>query len=339
MQDRRTIESMTILRLFGKIVGILFLHIGLWILLLFFVFSQFLATPDYLLQSAKNNNVYSATTEEIIDTTIQEKGTELNGIAIEKERYEEALQAVITPQFIQSQAEIVVEATYDWLEGTTDKPSFTLNIDNQREELINELSMLAVEELEALPTCNSFEQLQINANLDNPTCIPPNFNPQQTRETFAQELRSSPDFFGETQVNSEELFDSTSDSQTQINWQEGPRQFERAQTTWLYGTILILLGAGIGVLSSKSRLKGIRFIALQVLLVGVAIGLLAVAGAIVGGHTFGLEATNALEVAGIDMLGEFTSDLTRLLFVFAGLYTGVGIAGLIAIKKKKPTNP
>lgn len=334
-ENTSTIKTMNALKLLGKICGVLFIHLGLWFLLFYFVFTNFFVTPNYLLESAKNNGLYEAAAEELIQTTIQEQGNEVSGVAISDDRFKNALQNVITPELLQSQAEIIVLATYDWLEGDTDRPTFTLNVNNQREVLAGELARLAAEELESLPVCTSPGQVQVNSSENIPTCKPPGFDLQETESDIKSALLNSADFFSETQISSEEIFNNDDNNQTQVNWQEGPRQFERAQNSWIFGIVFVAFGVGIVALLSGSRRSTVHLFSMQLLLVGLAVGVPAMVGLLIGSSFIRPPNSSMLETAGFKMLEEFGADMVQLLFVFAGVCIAIGLGGLLLTKRRK----
>ncbi|MFO0881988.1 MAG: hypothetical protein U0491_00860 [Candidatus Saccharimonadales bacterium] len=70
----------------------------------------------------------------------------------------------ITPAFIQTSTEAVINGTYGWLKGTYSQPTFSVDISVLKSALVTNLTDYLVQRVNALPTCSK-------------TSTPPSFDP------------------------------------------------------------------------------------------------------------------------------------------------------------------
>ncbi len=75
---------------------------------------------------------------------------------------------ILTPAFFENSVTTVIDATYDWLQGKTDKPTFEIKITKDKETFIRFLSVAFKEKMLALPECEAG------------SIVPPDFNPLES---------------------------------------------------------------------------------------------------------------------------------------------------------------
>lgn len=322
------------LRVFLKIAGVVSLHLGLWVVLFFFVFMRLLATPDFLLNSAQESGMYEAAAQEFITASLEEQSIEVSGVNIRDGQVREALGNVATPEFLQKQVETIVFSVYAWLEGETERPSFVLNLEEERESLAESLSQSVREELEALPTCASTEELQANANATDAVCTPEGFDPEQTQEEVKQELLQSDEFFESGQLNSEDIFEQNE----QLKSSRLPTEFQDARSSWWYGGALLIVGVGLVLYASENRKQGIRLISIQLIIVGASLGLLGLLGLILESLSTNTADLTSLQLASLQILRDVGGEINKIVLLFGGASAAIGIAGIIT-SKQPPASP
>lgn len=84
-----------------------------------------------------------------------------------------ALNGTFSPNFVQYQAEKILDNAYDWMEGKTPNFSFSVPIDQKRDTLIEQLSKALEPQIAALPICTPL----LAAN--NTACRPLDQTPAQ----------------------------------------------------------------------------------------------------------------------------------------------------------------
>lgn len=323
-------KNVDALKFLGKLTGVALLHVGVWLLVFFFLFSRLLATPDFLLESAQNNGVYQAAANEIAATTAAEETIETAGITLGEAEAKSIIGQVITPDFIQTQVETVVGSFYDWLEGNTPKPTFRLDASEERDTLVALFSRAAVKNLEDLPECITVSEFQAEALENEITCIPPQFNAAEFEQNLQQELVESDEFFAEASVHSEELLGQEFDFANSTV----PSDFQEASSSWWYGILMLIIGAGILVNLGRPKARGARTIALQLLIIAAGLGVLGLAGAWLGSVTINNPDATELEIAAFSMIKDVGAAANYIVLSAATVCAALGVVGLALIKKR-----
>jgi membrane-associated HD superfamily phosphohydrolase len=84
-----------------------------------------------------------------------------------------ALNATFTPDFVQAQVEGIIANAYDWTEAKSPEFTFSIPVDQKRDELIQQLAKAIEPQIAALPICESVLQSQQS------TCRPPTVTVEQ----------------------------------------------------------------------------------------------------------------------------------------------------------------
>lgn len=101
------------------------------------------------------------------------------GINTSSDALKTALNATFTQDFVQTQIEGIVANAYDWTEGKIPAFTFSIPVNQKRDTLIQQLSKAIEPQIEALPTCQSAQQIQ------QLTCRPPDLTVEQFANLLA----------------------------------------------------------------------------------------------------------------------------------------------------------
>ncbi len=196
-----------------------------------------------------------------------------------------ALKKTFPPSYIQTHAETIIDATYDWIEAKTDKVTFSIPINDKMTEFAANLATQIQPRLATLPACGGM----IPPNDGAPTCIPRGLNIAQ----FAAQLSDITKTDGNNFLSKPITQDSFGNTQTHLDWV--PKV--TSQLGWLNWTMLtlgILCATGY-VLLSDSKLRGLKVVGHRVFWQGLV-------AAVVGGVVwyFGGQSSMASLLGGLE---------------------------------------
>jgi ABC-type sugar transport system permease subunit len=206
---------------------------------------------------------------------------------ITKTELQTALNNTFPPPYLQQETEVVINATYDWVEGKTPKISFSIPVDQKRAEFSANLATLLQARLATLPQCKT----RINPDVNNPTCIPQGMSAADLSKQLTQ-LDDGSDF-----LNKPLTADSFSGSFAAQN---------TLPTTWVPATVanidwlLIALPIGIVVFAvgyiflSDDKLKGWGIISRRIFINGL---LLTIVGVLVWQMSGSFKLSNILNMS------------------------------------------
>ncbi len=135
---------------------------------------------------------------DLVETGAIEQGT----FIVDPVKIRETVEASYDAAFLQSQAEEIINGTFDWLDGTTDKPIFSVSLGGQAKPFIENLTVVFQEHVASLPDCTGATSA---FDLTTSPCKPPGFDPEAEIRAYNQELADfvSPGIENEALLTSE----------------------------------------------------------------------------------------------------------------------------------------
>lgn len=299
----------------------LLLHIALPLLVLASVFTLVFATAHPIKQSLEDAQVYAAFTETISQELSSQAGTD-DTLAMPQEELSGAVEHAITAELLQEQVEQAIDATYDWLNGITPQPEFTIDLRESRERFATSISSYAADRLESLPTCSSLDQLQNEIDPLTAECVPPGFDPQAEVETYTQELLNSDQFIPEAQFSSTEIFENI-DEETRS---DVPATFQQLkQAVWTATAVSVVLALAIFLLAPTRRI-GLRRVGLNLTIAGFWLGIFVALSWVFRDVLFSIGSDAApVQVAVIDAVGLLIDQALTSVAIWAGSFIIVGL--------------
>jgi hypothetical protein len=224
---------MVFLRAFfrGIMLLVILVSVALWVVA--GTLQMTLFNRDAVKQWARGSGAY----ENIVDT-IEIRQVDATGI-VTSDMLRKAIDAVITPAYIQKHTETVIDVAYDWLEGKAPEITYSIPIHEQQTEFIRELGVLLQEKIRTLPQCSG------SVSLSEP-CVPRAY----TLETYAASVAKQT-------AEDSDLFEKpiTSDAVDVINTLKQLPMFVSlsAAALWILPIVIVLFGTGYVALSRKWR--------------------------------------------------------------------------------------
>jgi hypothetical protein len=311
-----------------------------FLLVAFLLVSSFLATarPDKIKSWLTKSGLYQAipgtVTTHLAKDQKSDAATASDDISFSDPAVQSAIKKTLTPGFLQSSANAIIDGTYHWLNGRTPKPDFSINTAAVKQKFADELADYAVNRYRQLPPCTlrqpptSTDPLQIN-------CQIPGYNIDQHIADFKakvvsnQEFLPKPFFTADTTVK-----DDHGTEQPVATYSTAiPQRYHQAKLArWLIPILLIGLGVAV-VYLSDSKLAGLKRLGISLLVVGIMSAAALWIGYVVISSLKGRIpvsiAEEGLRDALLRLFDLARQDYTRTAGVIAGIYIvlGLGLTG------------
>jgi len=198
----------------------------------------------------RESDVYS----KVIATTINQAPDIPANTLITPDATQKALQNTFTPDYVQNQAEKIIDNAYDWMDGKLPQLQFSVPIDEKRTAFIEQLAATLEPQVAALPVCTNRADAQAG------TCRPPTQTPAQYAQTVATQAVAQSD------VLARPITDQSLTTAPQN--QSGPSELELLQKlpaitqtiNWLVIAlpIIAVLSAGLIALFAEDRLLALK---------------------------------------------------------------------------------
>ena len=233
-----------------------------------------LGTPVHIKNALKTSNVYGS----IVDTLLEQakKSTEKSSdgeIPISDPIIQNAAKTAFSPAFLESSAEQIIDGTYRWLDGTSAKPDFRIDLLPAKQTFIKSVADNAGQKITALPVCGK-QQQKVNLDLFQATCRQIGLNIALEQQKLINAFNSNADFLPNTVISVDSL---PKDEQGQNAFDkivQAPKGYQFSKKTpWLLGLSATLFGALV-VFIHKTRRRGLRSIAISLLGIGIVLEIL-----------------------------------------------------------------
>lgn len=292
-----------------------------------------------------DSGFYDNVVESVLENAVDQSG-EGDDVSIPADdpEIQAVAQDAFSSDFLKNSVEEVLDGTYAWLEGKTDKPEFSVDLSEAKQQLADGIGSYAARRAAELPACSTAQLQEMQANgFDalSSECLPPGVNPQTAGEDLSKQIATSEDFLGDTTFNGDDLL--VGDNDEKVTLDQAP-EFKQVQTSfgWLnnalyvFAAIAILSAIGIILLSANKR-KGISRFGTVILTAGVLLGvslLLINRGSAwlnQRASDLGGESSASREIAA-NMASAVSSDVARLLLWYAVGFAVVGVACILGAK-------
>lgn len=251
-----------------------------------------------------------------------------------------ALNQTFDGAYVKTSANVMIDATYDWLEGKADAIRFSIPVQEKADEFAKNMQALIEPELAALPACTS--RLS-NADSDQITCLPRGV----TAADFAAQItRLSKDSdFLKAPLTQDTVKDISEANFSDLD--ELPAGVQSAHILFWSLPVVLLLLAGAFVLISRDRLTGLKEMGKQ-LVFSTVIPLLT--GLVLWLGTSALDLSNLVDNTNPAEMATAASilnglahiilpDIGQTMSLFAGLVMALGVTiwvGVAFWRKKQP---
>ncbi len=245
-----------------------------------------------------------------------------------------AIQAAFPPQTLRTSATSVISGVFDWLQGKTPEPQFTIDLTESKQALISNLNTYAEQRINSLPVCTLAQLQTINPSADilSLPCRPPGVDTAQLSKQFSDQLATNTPFLDKPVITNETLAKDSSKPITS-DVAELPEAYQATQIgRWLLVGLAVALAALL-ILLRRNKKAGVRLVAWSLISAAALWGIACVVywtfidKTITG--QLGADSTQAMVARGVQSL---LSDVGKGILPWILLYGAVGVGALLAMR-------
>lgn len=258
--------------------------------------------------------------------------------AVSQQDLRNALAATFPTSYLQQQANSVLKATYDWIDGRAPTINFSISLQDKRAAFSANLQKVLTAKYASLPTCSTIASLQSVG-----TCVPAGLKPSDVAAEFSQ-IASGSDFLNQP-ITPSSISQAGIPRATYL-----PTLARVVRTSVIALPVIAMMCATAYVMLSSPRLRGLLIVGRRALIHGLLVaalgGLLWYLGnAWDASSTF--KTADATQLAAIKnivnpILQLILPDIGRLVALCGlaiALAGGLAMLASTLIKQYKPTPP
>ncbi len=173
--------------------------------------------------------------------------TDSSGTIITNSDVQQALNETFDAAYIEDNTNTAIDAFYNWLDGKTTEVSFAIDVQDYSDAFVNNLTDIVQAKLEALPQCTGTNTY--------PSCLPST----TTAESYAKQiakLSNNSSFLSEPITQ-----DSLSQTFPALTWL--PFAVQLVKTLTIVLPIALLALAGLYIVLSQDKMRGLSYIGKQ----------------------------------------------------------------------------
>ncbi len=320
-----------------------------------------LGTSGQIKQSLQDSKIYDSAVDSLVDNIKKDADNhqdpnQKDDSPFAEAAVQDALKKAVTPAFLQSSSEQIIDGMYGWLQGKTAQPEFKIDISGVKKTFTDAVGDYAVNRGKTLPACTVAQARQALADgkvepLTTP-CLPAGYSLEDLRGEITKQLNTPKPGEKDNLLQHNEITPDTlpagDDGQNPIkklttDAGKAPQIFHwLTLAPLLLGALAVASGGLVLALHDEKR-RGLRQLAWTLLPLGV-LGLLSVfltnfalnklehSGSLI-------KADNALKEPLITLIHSLTSAFNHSLLLLAGVYVVLGAGTLIVLKLTAPKEP
>lgn len=268
-------------------------------------------------------------------------------ISIEDPQIQAIAKGAFTPEVLKTNVEKFLDSGYDWLDGSTDKLAFSIDLTSAKQNLATGLGDYVTTKAAALPICATNEPID-DFDAFNAICRPRGLTPEAAGQQVTNKLLTGDQFLANPVLTSDDFkVKDKNGNEIPIDQKDEAKIARRVYR--LSGFIPIMFGivsllAALGVIFiSRDRLKGVKRVGYVLLATGVVLLIthigLGVASSVASeklGNKVeaGSSAQNKLLADGLRVV---IDDVRSVLVIYTIGYISLGVIAIItgAVLKKR----
>ena len=228
-------------------------------------------SPENIKQAANDSNLYDSAVTNVLDSAKQEAEGQNSQLPLDDPRIEAAAKNAFPPELLSQNSESIIDGVYGWLEGKTDQPQFSVDLQDAKQNFSNEVADYAQTRYEALPPC-TFEQLRgLSAEVEpfEVDCKVPGLTGTAIRDKVFSSILGSEEFLKDTTFTFDDLPKDEQGRSVTQNLAAAPDIFKLLGTLpWILGILAVIFAIG-GLFFAENKRRGLKSIAITLLSTGI----------------------------------------------------------------------
>ena len=181
----------------------------------------------------------------------------------------QAAEKTFTPQFVQQNAEAVIDSIYAWLNGDTPVPDFEIDLAATKATFAANVADAVEAQLASLPACTS-GGIPDDFDPFTATCLPAGMDPTSLSAAIEENITSGTGFLDDEVITADSLKqggDAKSVFASELK--QFPDVYQRLKLAPIVLGVLTLLLALAVILLSASKRKGLQRVGIVLVVVGI----------------------------------------------------------------------
>jgi len=326
---------MNILRRLGLSLVVLIFSLSISLFALFVGLYSLLSNPQPIKDALRSSGIYT----NLVQNVLEQQATSSPSYMSTDPTIQTALTQAMPPTFLENTANNFLDGIYDWIEGKTESPRFSVDLSQVRANFANNIAIDVKQKLDSLPVCpDLIAPPASTGDALSLTCMPQGISSTAIANSARQEaLDNSP-------------FNGTFDASTLKDNQGRPLFASLTFVPAIYhyyviALFLLPLCMGLCALAivylSATKRKGLKRMAW--LLVSTGVGIMIIATLEVWLIRKGVSllssisnSNTTLQEKGTTIVETLVTDMRTWWFVAGAAYTLIGITTLIIVKLNPP---
>jgi hypothetical protein len=253
-----------------------------------------LDTPGTIKNALRESGIYNV----FIDKTLPSQRSDITELAQADPGVKQAIESAFPPSYLQANTEHTIDTTYDWLHGTTQTPSYGIDLTQPKQVFADNIAGLVKQRAANLPACSSITSVPgTAAEILALTCRPLG----ETSDTLAAAARERVLTNGVFETIAQPINNSNQDTQQRLT--HDLRYIPEAHhyyilSLFIVPAVLLLFAVAI-IFWSISKRAGIRHIAWSLCVTGLTTALLAFVAVWAFRYFSGVVSNNGVALANV----------------------------------------
>lgn len=232
-------------------------------------------TPDTLKKSLRDSGAYDAASRQLAEKA-GDAATSRQDLPIDKESVSQAAAETFSPKTIETNAEKVIEGTYNWLDGKTATPEFNVDLQPYVNNFTQTLNDRLVQQAQVLPVCSPEQLRQVDPNnidVFKLQCLPPGVTLDMVKgQISAETAKSSQEFLENPNITADTL-PKNSEGQTVAEQASNlPTIYQwLKKTPMIFGFLALLFAVAVTLLAMPEWRASIRKLGRSLLVTGLVL--------------------------------------------------------------------
>jgi hypothetical protein len=288
-----------------------------------------IGAPGPVKATLSDSGIYNS----VVGSALDQAKTSSNGtsqVSLLDPAIKKAAEDSFSPQVVQTSSEEVIDGIYNWLNGKTSQPDFSVDLRSQKNDFAEKVGQAAKVKAATLPVCTS-----VPATTDpfSATCLPPGVTPTQVGTQAKNDVLHGQGFLEHPNITADSIKSGSGHSVfASGKLKDAPKRYQLAKKTPYILMVLTILTILAIIFLSPTRRKGLRRVGFTLAFAGVS--MLAFAWALNR-----VVAQNVIPQISLDnkvfesnvriLASDVTHSIDRNYWIFAIAYLSTGIVVLL----------
>lgn len=209
--------------------------------------------PGNIKEWVRESGIYSTLSTNIINQGIRQQASS-NVINFDDPAVQSAAKLALSPKFIESSSETIIDSLFSWLGGSSDKLTFTIETDPIKKVFADDIISYATKRYNSLPTC-AYNTAPTSTNPLTINCRPPyGVDINQLTSDLRVQIMQNEDFLPNGALTSDTIFGNSSSNNPVLGNQSAlPKIYRYLQIAPYILGFSLLLAASSAIALNESR--------------------------------------------------------------------------------------